>query len=171
MKKNLAIILLVLLTLVNIAALATFAYHRFFPRMHFPPMERAEPPEKFIQNELGLNEQQMKEFESHFNKFRDETMPLVDSLREIRTELNRQIAEEQPNTAKLDQLANEIGRLENSLQKRTIKHMLETKKFLTPEQQKKFFSLFQQGQKQPGGPMDRGRMEGGPGNPNFGGGR
>jgi Spy/CpxP family protein refolding chaperone len=167
MKKNLAILLLVLLTVINIAALVTFAYYRFFPQMPFSPMERSEPPARFIQKELGLNEQQMKEFESHFNKFRDVTRPLVDSLREIRMELNREIAAEHPNTANLDQLTDEIGRLEISLQKRTIEHMLETKNFLTPEQQKKFFSLFREGQRQMRNPMDRGRMEGGPGSPDF----
>ncbi len=171
MKKNLAIILLVLLTIVNIAALVTFAYHRFFPRMLFPAVERMEPPERFIQKELGLNQRQMKEFESHFDRFRTDTRPLVDSLREIRRDLNREIAGEEPNAAKLDQLTDEIGRLEISLQKRTVEHMLETKSFLTPEQQKKFFSLFREGQKQPGSPLNRGRMEGGPGNLDFNGDR
>ena len=135
--------------------------------MPLPPMERAEPLERFVQKELGLNEQQMKEFESHFNRFRDETRPLVDSLRGIRMELNDEIAAEQPNPDRLDQLADEIGRLEYSLQKRTIEHMLETKSFLTPEQQKKFFSLFREGQKQPREPRNRGRMEGGPGIHDF----
>jgi Spy/CpxP family protein refolding chaperone len=171
MKKNLAILLLVLLTIVNIAALVTFGYHRFFPQMPFPPMERTEPPARFIQKELGLNEQQMKEFESHFDRFRTETKPLVDSLREVRMELNQEIALEQPNTDKLDQLTDEIGKLEIGLQKRMIEHMLEMKNFLTPEQQKKFFSLFREGQKQPGDPRDHGRMEGGPRNPDFHNGR
>jgi Spy/CpxP family protein refolding chaperone len=167
MKKNLAIILLVLLTLINIAALVTFAYHRFFPRMPFPPRGRTEPPDRFMQKELSLNEQQIKEFDSHFGRFRTETKPVVDSLRETRMKLNQEIAAERPDTVRLTQLADEIGRLEISLQKRMIRHMLETKDFLTPEQQKKFFSLFREGQRQPGDPMERGGLEGGRGDPDY----
>ena len=168
MKKNLVILFLVLLTIVNIAALATFAYHRFHPKMPFPTMERPGTPESFIQRELDLNEEQAKEFEAHFKKFRMETEPILDSLRAKRAKLTEEMSTEGSSVAKLDSLTEEIGALEVRLQKKTIMHMLEAKTFLTPEQQKKFFSLFREGRERIRGWRDRGdKIERGPEPPDF----
>jgi Spy/CpxP family protein refolding chaperone len=168
MKKNLVILFLVLLTIVNIVALATFAYHRFHPKMPFHPMERPDTPERFIKRELGLNEQQTKEIEAHFKKFRIETETILDSLRTKRAELAEEMAAQEPSVVKLDSLTEEIGALEIRLQKKTIMHMLEAKAFLTPEQQKKFFSLFKEGKDRIRGLRNRGsKTERGPGHPGF----
>jgi len=168
MKKNLVILFLALLTIVNIAALATFAYHRFHPKGPFHPMDRTDTPERFIQRELDLNEGQAKEFEAHFKKFRMETEPILDSLRAKRAELTEEMSSKEPSAAKLDKLTEEIGVLDVRLQKKTIMHTLETKAFLTPEQQKKFFSLFRERQGRIRGWRDRkDRMERGPESPDF----
>ena len=155
MKKNLVILFLVLLTIVNIAALATFAYHRFYPKEPFPHMERPDTPERFIRRELDLNEKQAKEFEARFKKFRMEMEPIMDSLRAKRAELTEEMSAREPSVTKLDSLTEEIGALDVRLQKKTIMHMLEAKAFLTPEQQKKFFSLFKEGRERIRGWGDR----------------
>ena len=148
MKKNLAILLLILLTVVNIAALATFAYHRFHFKRNFPLMGRPDMrPDRhmdFIKYELGLNEEQVKEFESRCDRFREETNPIHDSLRAKRKELMDEIAAEEPIVEKIDRLAEEIGTLEITLKKKTTAHLLEGKAILTLEQQKKFFSLLKE---------------------------
>jgi Spy/CpxP family protein refolding chaperone len=157
MKKNLVILLLILLTVVNVAALATFAYHRFHPKRPFPPMDRPDTPERFMQQELNLSEEQVKEFEAQRERFKIETEPLLDSIRAKRKELMDEIAAEKPNVDKLDKLAEEIGALETTLKKKTTAHLLEGKAFLTPEQQKNFFSLFKEGRDQIRGLRDHGR--------------
>lgn len=172
MKKNPAILLLVLLTIINIAALATFTYHRFYPRMPFPltgqpAMNQPEPPKDFMQRELDLNPEQAKKFESHFEKFRTETRPIIDSLSNKRMELTQEMAGEPLDTAKLNQLVEEISALESRLQKRVISHMLETKAFLNPDQQKKFFLLFKEARDQARGPADPGRMDQNPRGPDI----
>jgi Spy/CpxP family protein refolding chaperone len=159
MKKNLVILFLILLTVVNIAALVTFAYHRFHPRPPLPLMHLPDKPENFIRRELDLNEEQMTQFEAHFNKFKMEMDPILDSLRAKRAELSEEMATGEPSVAKLDGLAEEIGALEVRLQKKTITHMLETKAFLNPDQQKKFFLLFKEGQDRARGPANHGRMD------------
>jgi len=161
MKKNLVILFLILLTIVNIAALVTFAYHRFQPRPHLPPLNLPDKPENFIRRELNLNEEQMKQFETHFNKFKMEMDSILDSLRVKRDQLTEEMTSGEPSAASLDSLADEIGALEVRLQKKTITHMLDAKTFLTPDQQKKFFSLFKEGQDHRRG------MEREPGRPNF----
>jgi Spy/CpxP family protein refolding chaperone len=159
MKKNLVILFLVLLTIVNIVALATFAYHRFHPKMPFHPMERPDTPERFIKRELDLNEQQAKEFESQAKIFQEEIEPIRDSLEAKRSDLINEIMAEKPSMDKLNQLSEEIGALHVKLEKRTSMHLLKGKSLLTPEQQKKFFSLFKEGKDRIKGWRNRGKME------------
>ncbi|MCK4385852.1 MAG: periplasmic heavy metal sensor [candidate division Zixibacteria bacterium] len=168
MKKNLVILLLILLTIVNVAALATIAYHRLESKRRFRPMGRPDTPMNFIKQELDLNEKQVKEFESQDKRFREETKPILDSLKTKRKDLMNEIAAEQPSMDKLDKLTEEIGALQVALQKKTIMHLLKERSFLTPEQQQKFFSIFKERA------TCRGRMKGpgmgigrGPRHPNF----
>ncbi len=168
MKKNLVILFLALLTIVNIAALATFAYHRFHPKGPFHPMGRPDTPESFIKRELDLNEKQAKEFESQAKKFEEEIEPIRDSLEAKRNDLMNEIMAEEPSMDKLNQLSEEIGALHVKLEKRTSMHLLKGKSLLTPEQQKKFFSLFKEGKDRIRELRKReNRREGGPEHPDF----
>jgi Spy/CpxP family protein refolding chaperone len=147
-KKNLLILFLVLLTVVNVAALATIAYHRFHAQRPFHPMERPEGRVGFLKQKLGLSEEQAKKFESHMERFRTETEPIYDSLSTMRTELMSEMMGKEPDVKRLNRLAEEIGALEIKLKKKSITHMLEGKTLLTPEQQRKFFSHFREGLEQ-----------------------
>lgn len=144
-KKNLIIVFLVLLTIVNVAALATIAYHRLHAKRPFPLMGRPDGRRDFLKQELGLSEQQAKEFRTHMERFRTEIQPIHDSIGIMRTELMFELTEQEPDAGRLNQLAEEIGALEVDLKKKSITHMLEGKTLLTPEQQKKFFSHFRKG--------------------------
>jgi len=144
MKKNLVILFLVLLTIINVSALATIAYHRWHSRRPFPPMLRPDRHMDFIKQELNLNEEQVKEFESQAKRFKQETKPILYSLKAKRKDLMDEIAAEEPNEDRLDKLTEEIGALQAALQKKTIVHLLEEKSLLTPEQQQKFFSLLRE---------------------------
>jgi Spy/CpxP family protein refolding chaperone len=168
MKKNLAILFLALLTIINIAALATFSYHRFHPKEPFHPVERPNTPESFIKREVGLSDEQAKEFQSQAKKFQEEIEPIRDSLEAKRSDLMNEIMAEKPSMDKLNQLSEEIGALQVNLEKMTSMHLLKGKSLLTPEQQKKFFSLFKERQGRMRGLRDRkDRMERGPGSPDF----
>lgn len=172
MKKNPIILFLVLLTIINVAALATFAYHRFHSKRDFPlrggPDRQPDRHMDFVKHELGLNEEQAKEFESRNDGFREETKPIHDSLRAKRKELMDEISAEGPSVEKLDRLAEEIGALEITLKKRTTAHLLEGKAILTPEQQQKFLSLLKERGDRMRLKWNRGKGIGrGPGHPDF----
>jgi Spy/CpxP family protein refolding chaperone len=168
MKNRLVILFLVILTIINVTALVTIAYHRLHFKRPFPSTGRPDIHMDFMKQELGLNEEQVKEFESRCDRFREETKPIHDSLRAKRKELMDEIAAEEPSVEKLDRLAEEIGTLEITLKKKTTAHLLEGKAFLTPEQQKNFFSLFDEGRYRMRGWRDRGKGIGGrPRHPNF----
>jgi Spy/CpxP family protein refolding chaperone len=168
MKKSSIILFLVLLTIVNIAALATIGYHRFHPRKPFPPEIRPDMHKDFVKRELELSEEQAEQFEAHVEKLKTEMEPILDSLRSKRKDLMNEILAEEPNKDKLNRLSEEIGALHVQLGKKTTAHMLKAKSFLTPEQQKKFFSLFEEGGDRMRGFKDRERgMRGRPRHPNF----
>lgn len=156
-KKSLLILFLVLLTIVNVAALVTIAYHRFHAKRPFHPMGRPDGHMEFLKQELGLDEEQVKEFESQDKRFREETKPILDSLRSKRKDLMDEIATEEPNVEKLDKLAEDIGALEVTLKKKTTMHLLKKKSLLTPEQRQRFFSLFKEGRDRIRGLRDRGK--------------
>jgi Spy/CpxP family protein refolding chaperone len=167
-KNRLVILFLVILTIINVTALVTIAYHRFHFKRPFPSTGRPDIHMDFMKQELDLNEEQIKKFESHRERFRIETEPILDSTRAKRKELMDEIAAEKPNVDKLDKLMEEIGALEITLKKKTTAHLLEGKAFLTPEQQKKFFSLFDEGRDRMRGWRDRGKGIGGrPRHPDF----
>lgn len=168
MKKNLVILFLILLTIINVAALATIAYHRLHSKRLFRPMGRPDRGMSFIKQELDLNEEQVKEFEAQAKRFKIETEPIRDSLRAKRRDLMDEVAAEQPSMDKLDKLTEEIGALQAALQKKTIMHLLKEKSFLTPEQQQKFFSLLKERGDRMRGLRNRGnRIERGFRHPNF----
>lgn len=171
MKKNLIILFLVLLTIVNVAALATIAYHRFHPKGHFPPAGLPDMHKNFIQQELGMNEKQVREFEAHFERVRKETEPILDSIEVKREKLMEELSADEPNKDKLNRLADEIGSLQAELQKKMIGHLLEGRSLLTPEQQKKFFSLFKEWRGRGGEFRGPGGMQVPPRNHDFGDGR
>lgn len=169
MKKNLVILFLAVLTIINVAALVTIAYHRFQPGKPFPPAGQPGNPLNFIKQELGLSDEQAKKFEDNFKKFRIEMDLILDSLRVKRNELMDEISAEQPSLDKVNKLIVEVGLLENELQKKVVMNILEGKSYLTPEQQKKLFSILKQGKDRERGPMDRGGGMGRPPEyPDFG---
>ena len=144
-KRNILILFLVLLTIVNVAALVTIGYNRFHARRPLRPMGPPEGPMDFLRQELGLSEEQARQFEAHMERFRTDTEPLHDSIATMQAELMSEMTKEEPDSRRLNQLAEEVGALEISLKKRSIRHMLEGKALMTPEQQKRFFSHFREG--------------------------
>lgn len=173
MKKNLVISFLVVLTVINVAALVTIGYHRLQFKGPSHPIGSPSPDmhRNFIQQELGLSQEQAKEFEAHFEKSRIETGPIFDSLDVKREQVMKEISSDKPDLAKLDKLAEEMGILQAQLQKKMIGHLLEGKSLLTPQQQEKLFSLFKEGGERTKGFRGPGGMQRPPGEPDFGKGR
>jgi hypothetical protein len=144
MKNRLVILFLVLLTIVNVSALVTIAYHRLDFRRLPPPIEQPDMHMNPIKQELGLNDEQVKEFDSQAQSFHKEIEPILDSLQAKRSDLMSEITAKEPSMGKLNRLADEIGALQAELEKRTTMHFLKGKSFLTPDQQRRFFSLLKE---------------------------
>ncbi len=142
MKKNIIIISVVFLTIINLASLTTFAYYRWFFMPVPPIMERAEISFHFIKNRLNLNDHQAGQLKSSFKIFQQEAEIILDSLQFKRSMFFDELSFEEPDSIKLNMLIKEMSALQEELKMKAINNLLRARAFLTPEQQREFISFF-----------------------------
>lgn len=140
-KKQLIIGTIVILIIINISALFTIILHNRTERKHFSEEAfqdnnpRQQGMNYFLRNELNLNDDQYNSFQeinrTYFKKSRDIALELNSN----RILMIEEIAKENPNLDKLDQIAKEIGNLHYELKTNTIDHFLELKSVCNDEQQ------------------------------------
>jgi len=142
-KRKLLVGALLLLTVINVAGLLTMGYYRF---RHFCQMggpggrgvaDIMGQPE-FMRRELKLTDEQAAQWTPLREQFHAKLARLRPALQAKRAELVQLVAAPQPDRARIDAVAAEIQALQAELQKECIQHLLDEKKILTPEQQRKF---------------------------------
>ena len=146
--RNILIIVLILLIMVNISALFTIVYKNRVKQAEFSKYTemqekvRSEGMNRFFRDELKLSEEQFSRFreinESNMLKSRE----IVRRLNELRFEMIMEIAKDNPDNKALDQIASEIGEQHYQLKQNTIGHFMELKAICTPEQQKVLHGMF-----------------------------
>jgi Spy/CpxP family protein refolding chaperone len=142
MKRNLLILALIVLVIVNISALATIIHGRWSrdarPRLGRPSVH----PVVFFREHLGLDESQIAEFQERRSSFEDQISDVRSKMHEKRTDLMKELRSESPDTVRVYELVDEIGTLQAQLQKHAVRHMLHEQLILTPEQREKFLMMF-----------------------------
>lgn len=146
-KMKLAIWVVVILTVTNLATIATIVYHSY-ERGHKPPFQENSkdhqgPGKFFLQKELGLNPQQEEKFLVNRNTFFNESKIVFTELESKRNAIIKEISKENPDTVLLFQYSNDIGKLHATLKGLTIRHLLVLKKICNKEQNSKLDSLYQ----------------------------
>ncbi len=143
MKKNLLIWVIVLLTVFNLAALGTIAYHRFrYCGERHPEMRHHR--QGFLHRELALSDTQEEQMNVLKQSFHSSSRPTRAALKRKREQLLQFLTNTETDIGKINSVQNEIDSLQSELQKRVIAHLLDEKKILTPEQQSKFFSIIRE---------------------------
>ncbi len=133
----------VLLTVANIAALGTIAYHRFGhsgERHH----ENQHACRGFLHRELALSDAQAAQMKALKESFQSNAEPIRVALNTKREQLLQFFTDPDPDRAKIDSVQSEMDSLQSELQKLVIDHILDEKKNLTPEQQSRFFSIIRE---------------------------
>jgi Spy/CpxP family protein refolding chaperone len=142
MKSRWMIVALLLLTVVNLAALATFAYHRFCPtRCERSCAPAAAGSACVLQNQLGLDEAGTKRLEALRLQHQQRTRPLTERLAQKRSELLQAVIPAEPDTLQIRRLCRQIDSLQSAVQEWTVRHLMEQKQIFTPSQQEKFNTL------------------------------
>ncbi|MBD3419781.1 MAG: periplasmic heavy metal sensor [Chitinivibrionales bacterium] len=141
MNNRLISIILVVLTVVNLAALGTFMFHRF---RQPPPPCSMEPglQHRRMHEMLGLSEEQHRRIRKVRSEFRNTTQPLRDSIHDYRMELLALLEKEGPDITAVDSLLDFISNLQNRMHKMSVHAMLQEKENLTPAQHKLFIDKF-----------------------------
>lgn len=158
-KQKTYVWLVILLVIINLATLIFLWIGRPKP----PEMSEGKRPDtnKFLKNELGLNDAQNKKLKD----LREELFDTTETLRELLWSRKHLLQEESfKDTADLVQvksLVTEIGNIEALLEMLRFDHFTLVKKVLTEEQSKKFKSIISENGKLKPGPFE-GKREGPP---------
>jgi Spy/CpxP family protein refolding chaperone len=145
MKKKLLIVSLALLFVINITALATLSYNRWFKPLPLPesPGDQSESWQK-LQTEISLTPHQSQTLKGLRNSLEREVESIRQHIAEKRNALLEEARNPSPNLNRIDSLIEEIGTLQMDIQKKSVRNLLKDKRILTPIQQERYFSLFEQ---------------------------
>ncbi|MBM3405110.1 MAG: periplasmic heavy metal sensor [Bacteroidetes bacterium] len=164
-KRKLLIWSIIILVIINVTALATIAWFRFF-RPVIPPADVAviqqdnpHPRQlyRFLREELGLTASQLEDLKRGDEENFIQTRLILDALQEKRMAIVEELTAEKPDTAGLNRFAAEIGSLHRSLKITTNNHFLNIKRMCNAQQQEKLNRFIRDMAPCPGGGQHRHR--------------
>ena len=172
-KKRTSFWLILLLVLLNISTLyILWSKEINNPDRPFPrTQERHGNFIRFLREELKFSENQIIDYEQYRERHANQTRELTNQVYNLKQELHNEIFQERPKTARVDSLAEEIGKKQTQIEKITFSHFLDLKKLCGKEQQEKLQVLIddyhhknrppgqqpQPKRRRPGGPPPRER--------------
>jgi hypothetical protein len=152
-KRWWLVIALLLSLGVNAGILVTLMAHRWgVKQAQKAPAEKPFPlpngqeggqPQKIIRlaDQLGLEGDLRHRFISLQGSFFAETLRLRTEQAEVQRELRREVASPSPNQARIDSMVQESGRIFLGLQQALVKNVLDSRRLLNPEQDRKFLKI------------------------------
>lgn len=160
------LLILIVLTIVNVAAVLTFVYNARREHRDYRETEHGNSPDSigepkgpaFLIRELGFDEVQKDSFHQARNKFRETSKPLFVEMRELNAAMIEELSKEQPDTAALRQMSLRAGALHAQVKMNTIRHFRDVRKIATPEQQEKLTYFYRELISHEGGPMGKGNQ-------------
>jgi Spy/CpxP family protein refolding chaperone len=141
--------IIVILIATNISTVGSFYYHRFNENKTTEEKEEnqtsipGDQRTRFFREELGLNDEQLIPFREVNRTFNRTARGIEMDLAQLREELITELGTENPDSTKLDQLANDIGENHKNLKKVTATFYLNMKNICTDEQKVKLHNIFQ----------------------------
>jgi len=141
-KKNIIILVIAVLLIINIASISTIVYHSYGSR-RIKMAETERTSMRDFRQELNLNPHQIDEFGKLGKKFMIDTRMRMDEMHKIRLALINEMSSANPDTAKMFAMADDIGKLHAQIKRQTIDHFLIIKNNCTDAQFDKFVTLFQ----------------------------
>lgn len=143
-KNKFTTILIVLLILINLVILSTIWFNRkeiFWPmRMERPP-GNADRMVFFLKNELGLNEEQVHEYQQLRLKHHAQVRGIIDETHNLKKELMDQLFNDQLDSQKVNLLIDTIGEKQKLVEKIIFNHFIEIKNLCGAGQQEKLRRL------------------------------
>lgn len=148
-KYRVLIWIIVILIATNLSTIGSFYYHQ--PKEvkvaeNQPDDQQAVPGEqrtRFFREQLDLNDEQLDQFRDINRTFNRKARMIEMNLARLRQELINELGTQNPDTARLDRMAGEIGNNHSELKHLTVDFYLSMKRICTGEQQAKLHLIFQ----------------------------
>ena len=147
-RYNILFWLIIILLIINISAIATIFFgisirDKKDVRSGHPKIEYHRHHEgRFFDRSLDLTEEQQQHFRKAKHKFYSEAKKIAGQMHKKRVEFINELASDEPDTLKLQEIAKEIGSLHIKLKFQTYKHYLDMKSICTREQEEKLIKIF-----------------------------
>lgn len=131
----------VILTVVNLAALATWLYYRTVNGSNAPISEVRREQFEEVNHKLGLSPGQVDEFNKYRSSFYTRMDSLSARLTKERTELINDLWQAPADTPRINALLEGISSDQSAAQRTIIAHLTEVRGILTPQQQEKLRAI------------------------------
>jgi Spy/CpxP family protein refolding chaperone len=142
-RRKLLILAIVVVTIFNVTAISTLAYvHLRGGRLPVgePP---AGPQDDRIFGKLGLTDEQRQEMRDSRDEFFKSTWSVAEKIDSLHRDIFEQLKADQPDTAYVFDLVEEVGRLQVRMHKQAISHMLSEGQILDPDQKRALWRMLE----------------------------
>jgi hypothetical protein len=148
-KKNTLIWIIIILFAINVAAITTIIIFMGSARNHSPLMMEKGKPSTFINKELGLSPNQSRNFDLMHSEFSEKSLGIIQELDSLRYEMMNELSKEEPDSLKLDKIADKIGLWHATLKKETIRHFVQIRRNCNVEQRRSLSKIYRKMQEPP----------------------
>jgi hypothetical protein len=142
-KNCLIFWILIFLIIVNLSALATFFTFRSHSEEVACDARQTQCGNAF-KSELGLSEAQVKKVGTINTDYQAASVPIVNEIRKIRSDILDELSVEAPDTAYINQKSGELCDFQLQLQKANFAQFLELKKVCDPTQAQRLSALYRE---------------------------
>ena len=141
MKRNVLLIVLLFMFIINGTALVTLAYHRWIkPAPDYSAQETLDA----MRRPMSLSEGQLLKMKRLREALDNRVGVLRQQIQTKRAALMAALEEADPDLASIDLMIDEIGALQSRIEKQTIRNLLQDKRLLNPTQQTQYLGMFRE---------------------------
>jgi Spy/CpxP family protein refolding chaperone len=143
MKRKFKPILFLFLFIINISALVSLAYNRWVKTPSSYHQQEAFETLEALQEPMALNQKQFQQMKDLRVALESEIITIREQMQKKRQTLATEMNKSKPDLTIIDNVIDEISYLQSRIQKKTIRNLMQDKKILTPSQQTRYFSMFE----------------------------
>jgi Spy/CpxP family protein refolding chaperone len=146
-KDRILIWVIVILVATNLSTIGSFYYHRISEAKETKQENQntipGEQRTRFFRDQLNLNDEQIDQFRDINRAFNRTARSIETNLTQLREDMIKELGTQNPDSARLNQMATQVGNNHRELKQVTTTFYLDMKKICTAEQQAKLHEIFQ----------------------------
>lgn len=152
-KQKAFVWIIIVLVVINITSLVLMWLER--SPSHPSKNEETRGTDSFLKSELSLSDEQAEALIKSRDKFFDSKRKLDDEMWLRKNEIKNEGFKKNPDTLKVKNLSDEIGKIQSEIEQLAFKHFSELGIVLNDDQSEKIKKILDRGGKHPRGPGDK----------------